>query len=120
QQRILGSDTRFQRTDHLFYALSMFEYLRVQSTISACGRAIQGQKGVVEDLHLHLKNLRGSASYWRTAHNEFIAFIRCLGPPTWFITLSCNDLNWLHMRKAFLIADGRPDEDPSQLNLDEV
>ncbi|GBM01464.1 hypothetical protein AVEN_209285-1 [Araneus ventricosus] len=25
QQRILGSDTRFQRTDYLFYALSMFE-----------------------------------------------------------------------------------------------
>ncbi|GBO41872.1 hypothetical protein AVEN_143063-1 [Araneus ventricosus] len=79
QQRILGSDTRFQRTDYLFYALSMFEYLRVQSTINACGRAIQGQEGVVEDLHLHLKNLRGLTSYWRTAHNEFIAFIRSLG-----------------------------------------
>ncbi|GBN32811.1 hypothetical protein AVEN_85060-1, partial [Araneus ventricosus] len=119
QQRVLSSDTRFQRTDYLYYALSMFEYLLVQLTISACGRGIQGQEGVVEDLHLHLKNLRGSASYWRTAHSELIAFIRCLGPPTWFITLNCNDLNCLHMRKAFLIADGRPDEDPSQLNLDE-
>ncbi|GBN45014.1 hypothetical protein AVEN_56210-1 [Araneus ventricosus] len=97
----------------------MFEYPRVQSTINACGRAIQGQ-GVVEGLYLHLKNLRGSASYWQTAHNELIAFIRCLGLLTWFITLSCNDLNWLHMRKAFLIADGTPDEDPSQINLDEV
>lgn len=120
QQRILGKDPRFQRTDYLFYALSMFEYLRVQSTINACGRVIRGQNGVVEDLHLHLKNLRGSASYWRTAHNELIAFIRCVGPPTWFITLSCNDLNWLDMRKALLIADDRPYEDPTNLNLDEV
>ncbi|GBM63461.1 hypothetical protein AVEN_260897-1 [Araneus ventricosus] len=64
QQRILGLGTRFPKTDYLFYALSMFEYLRVQSMINACGRAIRGQESVVEDFHLHLKNLRGPASYW--------------------------------------------------------
>ncbi|GFY61705.1 ATP-dependent DNA helicase [Trichonephila inaurata madagascariensis] len=36
QYRILGNDTRTQRNDHLFYALSMFEYHKVNSTISAC------------------------------------------------------------------------------------
>ncbi|KNE86955.1 hypothetical protein PSTG_19676, partial [Puccinia striiformis f. sp. tritici PST-78] len=49
QYRILGTDTRFQRTDYLFYALSMFEYYRVKSSIAACAKKIEGQDGQVED-----------------------------------------------------------------------
>lgn len=120
QFRILGRDTRFQRNDYLFYALSMFEFHRVQSTISACVQKVRGEEGAVKDLHLYMRNLRGSAAYWRTAHNELIAQIRCLGPPTWFMTLSCNDLNWPDMRRALLIADGRPDVDPSSISIDEA
>lgn len=116
QYRILGTDTRFQRTDYLFYALSMFEYYRVKSSIAACAKKIEGQDGQVEDVHLNLRNLRGSSAYWRTALNDLIAQIRCLGPPTYFVTFSCNDLNWLDMRKALLIADGRPNDDPKNLD----
>ncbi|KAA0202708.1 hypothetical protein HAZT_HAZT004787 [Hyalella azteca] len=53
QYRILGSDTRFQRNDYLFDALSMFEYYRVKSTISACGKKIDGRDGQVKDPHLY-------------------------------------------------------------------
>ncbi|GFQ72031.1 ATP-dependent DNA helicase [Trichonephila clavata] len=84
QYSILGNDTRFQRNDYLFYALSMFEYHRVKSTISACCKKVEGQDGKVDDVHLYLKNLRGSAAYWRTSLNELLAQIRCLGPPTYF------------------------------------
>ena len=55
QQRILGSDIRFQRNDYLFYALSMFEYKRIKATIQACLKKIVGQKGKIEDLHLITK-----------------------------------------------------------------
>ncbi|GFS42488.1 helitron_like_N domain-containing protein [Trichonephila inaurata madagascariensis] len=72
---------------------------------------------MVDDIHLYLKNLRGSAAYWKTAHNELIGQIRCLGPPHYFLTFSCNDLNWLDMHKALLIADGRPNEDPNELDI---
>lgn len=95
QFRILGSDTRFQRNDYLFYALSFFEYYRIKSTISACGKKIVNQEGAVEDVHLYIKNLRGSAAYWRSALNELLAQIRCLGAPTYFVTFSSNDLHWL-------------------------
>ncbi|CAG9799443.1 unnamed protein product [Chironomus riparius] len=117
QFRILGSDTRFQSNAYLFYALSFFEYYRVKSTIAACGKKIEGPDGKVEDVHLYVRNLRGSSAYWRSAMNELIAQIRCLGPPTYFLTFSCNDLNWLDMRKALLIADGRPNEDPASLDM---
>ncbi|GFR21211.1 ATP-dependent DNA helicase [Trichonephila clavata] len=116
QYRILGNDTRFQRNDYLFYALSMFEYHRVKSTISACCKKVEGQDGKVDDVHLYLKNLRGSAAYWRTSLNELLAQIRCLGPPTYFLTFSCNDINWLDMRKSLLIADGRPMDNPQDLD----
>ena len=104
----------------LYRCLNTLEYSRQSVHDNACGRAIRRQEGIVEDLHSYLKNLRGSASYWRTAHKELIAFICCLGPPTWFLTLSYNDLNWIDMRKSLLIADGRLDEDPCLLNIDEV
>lgn len=45
QFRILGADSRFQRNDYLFYALSMFEYYRVKSTIAACARKVEGENG---------------------------------------------------------------------------
>ncbi|GFU35146.1 helitron_like_N domain-containing protein [Trichonephila clavipes] len=120
QYRILSDDTRFQRNDYLFYALSMFEIYRIKSTIATCGKKIEGHNGMNEDVHLYLKNLKGSASYWRAALNYLVAQIRCLGPPTYFLTFSCNDLNWIDMRKALLIADGRPDEDPTSLNIMDV
>ncbi|KAJ8674467.1 hypothetical protein QAD02_005729 [Eretmocerus hayati] len=62
QFRILGKDNRFQRNDYLFYALSTYEYHRVKSTIAACGKRVRGPEGVVEDLHLYMQNLRGSAA----------------------------------------------------------
>ena len=48
QFRILGKDTRFQRNDYLFYALSMFENECVRATISACGKKIEGENGMVD------------------------------------------------------------------------
>ncbi|GFU30748.1 ATP-dependent DNA helicase, partial [Nephila pilipes] len=118
QSRIVGQDTRFQRTDYLFYALHMLEYDRIRSTINTCGKKIRRKEGTIENVHLQMRSIRGSSVYRRTAMNELIAFIKCVGPQTWFITLSCNDLNWLDMRKTLLIADKRPDVDPASICID--
>ncbi|KAF9409707.1 hypothetical protein HW555_010997 [Spodoptera exigua] len=45
--------------------------------------------------------------------------VRSLGPPTWFLTFSCNDLNWTDMIKALLIADGRDIADPEHFTFSE-
>ena len=95
----------------------MFENECVRATISGCGKNIEGENGMAEDVHLYLKNLRGIAAYWRTALYELIAMIKCIGPPHYFITFSCNDLHWLDMRKALLIADERPNVDPNDLDI---
>lgn len=70
----LDPDVRFQSNVYLFYALSMFEYYRVKSTIAAGARKVEGENGNrVENLLLYLKNLRGSAAYWRIALSDLIA-----------------------------------------------
>jgi hypothetical protein len=120
QQRVLGDDLRFQSKEYLFYALSMKEFHNVKSMISTCAKKIEGQHGKVEDVHLIMQNLRGSAAYWRSALNNLIAQIRCLGPPTYFVTFSCNDLNWKDMRKALLYADGRANENTEDLSINDV
>ncbi|KAF9409134.1 hypothetical protein HW555_011413 [Spodoptera exigua] len=109
------------RNDYIFYALSMFEYYRVKSTIAACARKVEGENGNrVEDLHLYLKNLRGSAAYWRSALSDLIAQIRCLGPPTYFVTLSCNDLHWKDMKRGLLVSDSKQHIDPDDIDIQET
>ncbi|CAG9094543.1 unnamed protein product [Plutella xylostella] len=111
QARLMGSDKRFHRNDYLFFALSVVEYFRAKSSVSVSCRMRQGNgertpQGLVENMHLTMRNIRGSASYWRRCCSELIARVRSLGAPTWFMTLSCNDLNWPDMIKALIIADG--------------
>ncbi|GFR18848.1 hypothetical protein TNCT_571281 [Trichonephila clavata] len=81
---------------------------------------ICNQDGAAEGVHLYVKSLRGSAAYWRSALNKLLTQIRCLGSPTYFVTFSSKDLNWLDQRKALLLADGRPDVDPNTLNIYET
>ena len=59
---MMGSDTRFQRNDYLFYALSMTEYYEVNSTISACGKNVESHDGMVDDVHLY--NSDTSLNFW--------------------------------------------------------
>lgn len=44
--------------------------------------------------------------------------IRTLGPPSWFLTFSCNDLHWPDMIKALLIADNQDINEIDQLTFE--
>ncbi|CAG4975814.1 unnamed protein product [Parnassius apollo] len=83
------------------------------------GHGEQTPQGLVDNMHLTMRNIRGSASYWQKCCSELIAMVRTLGPPTWFLTFSCNDLNWPDMIKALLIADGRDIDDVDRLSFPE-
>lgn len=122
QARVMGSDKRFHRTDYLFFALSVVEYYRTKSSVSVSCRFKKGEgtpQGLVDNIHLTMRNIRGSAAYWKRCCAELIAMVRSLGAPTWFATFSCNDLNWEDMTKALLIADGRFDIEPEELSYQE-
>ena len=44
-----------------------------------------------------MHNLRGTAAYWQRCKLEVFAMIDTLGPPTWFLTLSADDIIWPDM-----------------------
>jgi len=122
QARIMCQDPRFQRNDYLFCSLSFMEYYRARQNVGVCLRLRQGNnrpEGLVQNLHINMRALRGSNAYWQTACSDLIAMVRNLGPPQWFLTLSCNDLNWKDVLQACLIAAGRNGENIDNLQFDE-
>ena len=38
--------------------------------------------------------MRGTIAYWQRAKMDLLAMFRTLGPPTFFITLTADDMNW--------------------------
>jgi len=122
QARIMCQDPRFQRNDYLFYSLSVMEYYRARQNVGVCLRLRQNNvmpEALVRNLHINMRALRGSNAYWQTACSGLVAMVRNLGPPTWFLTLSCNDLNWRDILQACLIAAGRKGENVENLSFDE-
>ncbi len=41
-----------------------------------------------------MKNIRGTRAFWNSVKLDLLAMIKTLGPPTFFITLSANDMYW--------------------------
>jgi hypothetical protein len=109
KQRLLNRDSRFRKNiPFLFYALTEVEKLRALSAVSVCSRitTVDGepQPFSKDNLHLYLKGIRGTASYWREATSDLFAMIGTLGCPTFFLTLSANDLNWSDLHQALAAA----------------
>ena len=44
-----------------------------------------------------MRNIRGTMAYWKDQLAGLLARIRTLGPPTFFITLSANDMAWTEL-----------------------
>ena len=47
-----------------------------------------------ENSYMFMKQIRGTAAYWKTTLLNLLAMIRNIGPPTLFMTLSANDYHW--------------------------
>ena len=53
----------------------------------------------VEQSYMFTKNIRGTAAYWKEVLHKLLAMILTLGPPHFFMTLSCND-QWPELKEA--------------------
>ena len=103
--RVMSGEPRYQCVDYLFYLLSKLEFEKIKACISFCSTHLKTfGNSRIDDLHVYMKNLRGYSSYWNTAKSDLLAMIKHLGSPSWFITLSANDLNWIDLIKDLLYA----------------
>jgi hypothetical protein len=111
--RLLNRDKRWATCpSYLFWALYVYEQHSLQSHISIAVRlrnptenlkAIDilqdNYKNIVSDGYRFMKSMKGTAAYWRDQLHDLMAKIRMLGPPTFFLSLSSNDMAWLEMYK---------------------
>ena len=44
--------------------------------------------------YMFMKNIRGTPAYWKDQLLDLLARINTLGPPTFFLTLTANDMHW--------------------------
>ncbi|MCG8079346.1 MAG: AAA family ATPase, partial [Candidatus Thiodiazotropha taylori] len=107
--RILNKDKRWSSNpQYLFWALHIHEQNYLQSAISVALRNRSKANDPINvndvrnvhtidvktDNYMFMRNLRGTAAYWRSELFKLIAKIRTFGPPTFFLSLSANDMHW--------------------------
>lgn len=103
QTRILSCNLHFHTTKYIFYALSRVEAHIIQQKIAVVGNVVanDGNVGQNEDnriagfdnIHLYMQAIRGSAAYWGKYKMNVLGLIEQLGDPTFFLTISYDDLN---------------------------
>ena len=54
----------------------------------------EAQRLTASDLRDLSNNMRGTIAYWQRAKLDLLAMFRTLGSPTFFITLTADDMNW--------------------------
>ncbi len=135
RRRLWSFDPRFRQSHpFIMFVVCTERHVQLQGAIGAAMRLNQGPTGVNalyrnlqqaravgggvgdregalmaqgnENTWAYMRNLRGTAAYWSAASREVFAMIRHLGPPTFFITLSANDMGWDDL--ALVLRDGPP------------
>ena len=104
--RLLNCDKRWATClQYIFWALNIYEQNILQSAISIAvriGNAKLQAHHILEDSYKQqvtedfrfMKQIKGTSAYWRCQLQNLMAKIQMLGPPTFFLSLSCNDSNW--------------------------
>ena len=121
-----------------FFAQYITEQKKVQDSISIALRKVRSHSltaGEVRSMdsssfqnlifsdqaYLFMKNIPGSPSYWKRFMYEVIAIIKQLGPPSWWMTLSCADLRWNVICKILSKLKGKEmtDDEIAAMSYDE-
>lgn len=103
--RVMSADRRFHRNDYLFYALSRSEQSIINSKIAVCGNMkfqddTNENAPAAENIHLYMSAIRGSKSYWKKYTGDIMALVTRLGPPTFFLTVSTDDIGSIDILTA--------------------
>ncbi len=127
QARIMSSNPALITNEYLFYAMNQVESHALQQKIAVCGNmASNNGEGSdsnnlpgLENVHLYMQGIRGSGSYWRKYTNDVLSMMEQLGVPTFFLTISYDDLNsndsLTAMWKAKYGEDAEVPSDPSEM-----
>lgn len=109
QCRILNKDARWsQCATYLFWSLHIYEQHALQSAITTVLRTktntnrsvrvedVSGTQNLDRktDNYMFMRQMRGTAAFWKNELQKLMAKLRTLGAPTFFLSLSANDMHW--------------------------
>ena len=104
---------------NLLWSANLLEKMRLRDSVSimgSTGRITAGEllngdlsenPELSENSYAFMRNIRGSSAYWNKAKLDLFAMFRTLGPPTFFITLSADDMNWFDLMCVLAKCDGK-------------
>ncbi|XP_066928370.1 uncharacterized protein [Clytia hemisphaerica] len=111
-QRLLNYTQKFASDpDYIFFANSVIQQVSLTSQINVAMRKVaasnlnagmlsQNFKETVKQFIANdkafafMSTVKGTPAYWKKFQQEVLAMVKQLGPPTFFLTLSCADLRW--------------------------
>ena len=111
-QRLLNYTQLFASdSDYIFFANSIMQQIHLSSQINIAmkkvssdqlnaGMLSQNFKETVKQFIANdkafsfMSNIKGTPAYWKRFLQEVLAMVKQLGPPNFFLTLSCADLRW--------------------------
>ena len=129
QNRLMCADNRFSsHLPYLFWSTNVTEKQIMSTNISIAMKMrpsttnkrstplnagtvrkdIKSNPDFPENYYGFMRSIRGSPAYWNTAKLDLFAMIKDLGPPTWFLTLSANDMNWKDLLSVLCKVEGLP------------
>ena len=137
--RLLNYTGRFaSNPEYLFFAQFITEQKKVQDSINIALKKVHGRTLTAQEVrnmdnatlrnlifsdqaYTFMKNIPGSPSYWKRFMYDVLTMIKQLGPPTWWLTLSCADLRWKEIYKILSRLKGNElsDEEIDQMSYKE-
>ena len=105
KHRLQYKDGRFRRdVPYMMHALNYVEYQRLINAINIHMRMRKSKKITAKDVknidtnhdllqnsYMFMKNIRGTAAYWKNNLQNLLCMFQTLGTPSIFLTLSAND-----------------------------
>ncbi|CAC5408743.1 unnamed protein product [Mytilus coruscus] len=102
-------DGRFRKNStYMLQAVNNYEFMRLLNSVNIHMRMMKNKLHVrVQDVrnlnqnpdlltnsYMFMKNIRGTAAYWKNNLLNLLAMFKNLGTPSLFMTLSANDMHW--------------------------
>lgn len=112
KMRLFSVDPRWRKDiSYLINAVNVYEksvlsqlisvYFRVKKNATPDSQPLQAKNvtdisnpDLQENSYMFMRSIRGTAAYWKNSLLNLLAMLKNLGPPTLFLTLSCNDNHW--------------------------
>ena len=111
-QRLLNYSQKFASdSDYIFFSHQVLQQLKLKSNINiamkkvTCNKMTAGmlqhnfQESVKnyissDNAYRFMKTIKGTPAYWKNMLSDVLAMVKQLGMPSYFMTLSCADLQW--------------------------